>query len=184
MTRIIVRAVPERVDCIAYLRRHLPSAEWVFDERRDAWNTFMRALDLAGQDPCIHLEEDILLTQGFLSKIEAFIDETPHRVLQFFSMRKADLTLGTRFDRNYLMNQCFYLPLSYSRQIREYADQWPRRAEHPTGTDTMINDFLRSRREPYRLHVPSLVQHREVKSAINPRRSSKRQSLTFRDPMP
>lgn len=182
--RLIIRAVPERADCIAYLRRHLPYAEWCFDERRDAWDTFIRALRMAGEDPAVHLEEDILLTRQFRAELDTAIAEYPFAVQQFFSMRKADVTHGTRWDRNYLMNQCFYLPPTYSRQVADYAATWPRRAEHPTGTDTMLNDFLKHRKEGYLLRVPSLVQHREIKSAINARRSSKRQSLTFRDPLP
>ncbi len=45
----------------------------------------------------------------------------------------------------------------------------------------MVADFLKERHMRYYIHVPSLVEHRIGKSLIDPRRSSRRQSLTFRD---
>ena len=51
--------------------------------------------------------------------------------------------------------------------------------EHPNGTDAMVRDFLKDRKEKYWIHCPSLVDHRQGKSVIDPRRSSKRQSFTF-----
>lgn len=179
--RFIVRAVKERIDCIEYLRTHLPQAEWCFDQKRDAMDTFLRAMEMAKDEPCVHMEEDILLTQDFVGKINSAIQKRPDEVIQFFSMRQADIDIGSRYDRNFIMNQCFYLPATYSRQILEYKNKWADIEKHPTGTDLMVNDWLKSIKEPYWLYVPSLVQHRVGKSAIDTRRSSKRQSKTFTD---
>ena len=78
-----------------------------------------------------------------------------------------------------MMNQCFYLPELYSKSIYEYYTTWDKKEEHPTGYDILIADFLKSRKEKYWIHVPSLVQHRKVKSIINSRRGNNRQSKTF-----
>lgn len=177
--RIIIRAVRERAEFIAYLQRELPSAEWCFDERRDAMDTFLRALNMAGDDPVVHMEEDVILCKGFLEKLEREIAARPENVVQFFSMRKADLEIGSRWDNNFLAALCFYLPAGYSRQILSFYDVWPRKAEHPTGLDLTVCDWLKARKEKYWIHVPNLVDHRIAKSAINPKRSTKRQSLTF-----
>jgi hypothetical protein len=69
--------------------------------------------------------------------------------------------------------------------MRQFYDDWAvdNLEDHPNGTDQMVCDFLKSRREKYWLHVPSLVDHRIAVSMIDPRRSSKRQSLTFTDPV-
>lgn len=179
---IIIRAIKDRKDYIEYLHTNLPYANWCFDQKHDAMDTFLRAMRLAGEKPTIHMEEDVLLTRDFMTKILTVISEHPNEVIQFFSMRKDDLTVGSRYDRNYMMNQCFYLPAGYSRIIADYYNIWEGKKEHPTGTDTMISDFLKSRKEKYWLHVPSLVQHRECVSMIDKRRSSKRQSKTFVDP--
>lgn len=181
MTRIIVKAVAERAACVAYLAAKIPDAEFCFDQKRDAWDTFVRAMQMAGSDAHIAMEEDVVLTVGFREKVEQAIAETPERVIQFFSMRKDDTTVGSRWSNSFCMNQCTYYPATYASKIVSFAVQWPSRGKHPTGTDLMVNDFLRGRREKHWLHVPNLVDHLPLKSQIS-RRSKSRQSLTFVNP--
>jgi hypothetical protein len=181
--RYIIRAVKDRVEFIAYLQKHLPQSEWCFDKTRNAMDTFLDAMKMAGDDACVHMEEDILLTQDFVHKINAEIAQRPNELIQFFSMRNADLIEGSRHDKSYMMNQCFYLPAGYSRMIYEFYANWNGKIKDPTGTDIMINDWLKIRKEKYWISIPSLVEHRICKSAINPRRSSKRQSKTFVNPI-
>lgn len=182
-TRIIVRAVSSRVDCVEYLRRNLPDAEFLFDSTGNAMDTFLRAMEMAGDAPCVHMEEDIYITRDFIGKIERAISRNPSDVIQFFSMRGADITIGSRYDygRSFMMNQCFYLPAGYSRMIRDYYPDWPQKDYHKTGYDILIADFLKGRKEKYFIHVPSLVQHRIGVSVINPKRPRVRQSKTFSD---
>jgi len=182
MTRIIIRAVRDRTEFIVYLQSRLPQAEWCFDKTRNAMDTFLSAMEMAGDEPAVHMEEDVILTRGFVEKLEAAIAERPHEVIQFFSMRKADLTIGSRYDGNFMMNQCFYLPAGMSRKLLEFRPEWKQADKHPTGFDILMADYFKSVRLKYWLHVPSLVEHRVCKSMIDPRRSSKRQSLTFEDP--
>lgn len=180
--RILVRAMSQRSDCIAYLKERLPTyAEYLIDTPGNAMGGFLHALATAGDDPCVHMEEDIYLIDRFEEKLLAAIGGRPDEVIQFFSMRKADIEIGSRHEpgRTFLMNQCFYLPAGYSRMIQEYYPRWPRKEEHPTGSDLLIADWLKERREKYWIHVPSLVQHRPGRSLINPRRPQWRQSQTF-----
>ena len=181
--KTIIRTTPERGDYRAYLERHLPDAEWIVDDaRRGARATFIDALRLAGDDPALILEDDIILTEDFMAKALSVCWWHPSSVIQFFSMRGDDLTVGSRWDRKFAMNQCTYFPAGYGPMIADYLPRWPARDQHTSACDILVNDWLRSRREPYWLHVPSLVEHRIGVSAINPSRSSKRQSKTFRDP--
>lgn len=178
----IVKAMPERGAYVADLKQQIPDLQIVLDRKRDAMDTFARSLEAAGGDAAIHLEDDIVLTSNFLEKASRAVAERPDVVIQFFSMRKADLSVGSRWDRNFLMNQCFYAPPGYSALIREYYDTWrtpENLAAHRAPTDVVMRDFFKSRREDYWIHVPSLVDHRIGKSVIDPRRSSKRQSLSF-----
>tara|TARA_Y100001963_G_C6642568_1_gene381712 strand:+ start:228 stop:782 length:555 start_codon:yes stop_codon:yes gene_type:complete len=180
--RIIIKAVRDirRKDNINYLRRMLPTAEWCWDRKRDAMDTFIRAMRMAGDDPCIHLEDDIVLAKDFYRKITNAIKEHPDNVIQFFSMRKADLEVGSRWDNNYLMNQCHYNPAGYSNLIADFFTDWDKKETNASGTDLMLCDFLKSRKEKYWIHVPSLVDHRVGVSMIDPRRAStNRQSKTF-----
>lgn len=178
--KTIIRAIPERSD---YVREYFdeiralnPIMSIDFDSQGAMWN-FYNALSLAGEDSALHMEDDIVITSDFVNKITSAINSRPNEVIQFFSMRQADIDYGSRYDRNFIMGQCFYLPKGYSKMILEY--KWPGIVKDPTGLDLMVNDFLKSRKEKYWIHVPSLVNHRIGKSAINPRRSSKRQSKTF-----
>jgi hypothetical protein len=177
--RVIIRAMPARQDCMDYLSKQLPDAEWCIDKTQNAMDTFAAALQMAGNDACIHMEEDVILTNDFMLKIMAVINCKPNIVIQFFSMRASDVFIGSRFDANFMMGQCFYMPPTYSKQLLEYKANWQGIEKHPTGLDTMLADFLKYRKEKYWIEVPNLVDHKVGKSMIDSRRSSKRQSLTF-----
>ncbi len=122
--RIIIKAVKDRQEFIDYLAERLPHAEFCFDEKRCAFDTFLRSLEMAGDDPAIHMEEDILITKDFVKKANAVITGKPFNLIQFFSMRKKDITVGSRWDNDFLMNQCFYAPPMYSKQMRNFYESW------------------------------------------------------------
>jgi hypothetical protein len=180
--RYIVRAMPEREQFLAPIRAELPALEVVWDRSRNAIETWLAALECAGNDAAIHLEDDILPTRGLLAKLDRAIIEHPDHVIQFFSLRRADRQLGSRWmaGSSFLMLQCCHLPPGYSAELLAYYPHWPRRHTEPGGPDVHIKDWLVHRGgERYWLHVPSLVQHLAVRSLIDPRRSSHRQSPTF-----
>lgn len=181
MVKILIRAVKERGEFIDYLKKHLPQAEWCFDEKQDAMHTFIKGMRMAGDEPCIHMEEDIILTRDFVKKANKVITQKPFSLIQFFSMRKDDIRIGSRWDGKFMMNQCHYNPPYYSNLIADYWERWTKKIDDPMGYDLMMQEFLRERKEKYWISVPSLVDHRVAKSMIDPRRSSKRQSLTFQD---
>lgn len=191
MVKIIIRGVPDRQEYIDYLNRVLPEAVWCMDTRfytepdskiRHMKN-FIDALMMGADIPCVHMEEDIIITKDFINKLNNVITQRPNELIQFFSMRGDDINKGSRYDNNYIMNQCFYLPAGYGRQIAEYYTRWDRLAELPSGSDLMINDWLKTRKEKYWIHVPSLVEHRVTRSMIEKRRPQRRQSKTFIDPV-
>lgn len=179
--KIILRTCNGRERWRDYLISSIPDLIVIQDKTNNAMTTFLEAMLIAGNDPAVHIEDDIILTSNFVSKLESAIKKRPDMVIQFFSMRKADLTIGSRLDygRTFMMNQCFYLPINYSRMIFEYYPDWPQKGVHKTGYDILIADWLKARKEKYWIHVPSLVQHRKCKSIINPRRPNNRQSKTF-----
>ena len=179
--RVLVMTVPES-PYLTYLRARIPQLEVVTDTTRSCLDTFIAQLDVIGPDPALRMQDDIILTMDFLAKATQEIHEHPTSVIQFFSMRADDVTVGSRWDRSYMMNQCCYLPHGYAVLLAEFAPKWrAKHPEHPNADDTMLNDWLRSRKEQYWLSVPSLVQHRVAKSRLGAR-SSKRQSPTFADP--
>lgn len=172
---------------LPYLKANLPAETlWCFDDTGGAMGNFLKMCGMAGDGALVQLEDDIRLTVDFEAKARAVIRRHQFAPIQFFSMRKADLTIGSRWEpgRSFMMNQCCYMPPGMPAALVRFYDTWGRKAEHPTAYDMMMADFMASRRIRYFLHVPSLVDHRPGKSAINPRRATNRQSLTFRDPIP
>jgi len=162
MVKIIIRSVPDRIEYINYLKRVLPEAEWCMDKRYNlnidnklkSMLNFIDALLMSGDEPCIHLEEDIIITKDFINKINSVINQRPNELIQFFSMRKADVEIGSRYDNNFMMNQCFYLPIGYGKLIANFYDTWNKKIDLPSGYDIMMNDWLKSRKEKYWISVP------------------------------
>lgn len=181
--RYIIRGMSKRRAELNYLKQHLPHAEYLIDIPGNAMNGFLEAMWSAGKDASVHMEEDIYLTENFQEKAENVIEDHSDEVIQFFSMRQADIDRGSRYEpgRTFMMNQCFYLPAGYSKAILEYYPEWHQKEIHPTGYDILIADFLKERKEKYFLSVPSLVDHRRGKSLINPKRSNARQAKVFQD---
>ncbi len=178
-----MREIPERRKSIQAILSQVPEAILVWDTTRNAMDTWCKSLEAAGEGPAVNVEDDIQLVPDFRRRLEAAISERPNAVIQFFSMRKADLEIGSRWDRKFSMSQCTYFPPGYSAGLRDFAVSWRLKHDHTnnrTAYDYMVDDWLRSRKEPYWIHVPSLVNHQKFKSIINPRRSSARQSPTFK----
>jgi hypothetical protein len=168
-----------------YVESHIPNLIVLNDKDKDPMGNFMKALEAAGDEAAVHLEDDVILTKNFVKKAEQVISENPARVIQFFSMRKDDLSIGTRIDkgRNFIAALCFYLPPKMSKGLRSYFPNWERIDEHPTGLDLTIADFLKKTRQDYLVYCPNLADHRIGKSAIDSRRRSDRVSKTFIDPV-
>lgn len=179
MIRYIMRTVGD-VDLSEY-RQEIPSLEICRDRKHDAMDTFRLSLEMAGADACVHLEDDVILCEDFVKRVEAEIRKRPDDVIQFFSMRKDDLTIGSRYipGRLFCMNQCYYIPAGMGVELLAYMDRWTRYDEEPNAYDYLMADFFKERRIKYWNVCPNLVDHKAVKSRINPKRSSKRQSFTF-----
>lgn len=151
------------------------------DDNHDAFGNFINAMKYSDK-PCVHLEDDVILTTNFHEKILNAIKEYKENVIQFFSMRKDDLTKGTRFvaGSTFSMNQCFYLPKGMGLKIAEYYKTSKRKFEKGAPYDLMMADYFKENKIRYLIWIPNLVDHVECVSRIDKRRSRKRQSLTFK----
>lgn len=179
--KFIVRTVEPRD--ISTLVDNIPNLIVVKDVKRDAMDTFFRGLEAAEDDCAVHLEDDIILCSDFYNKITQAINENKQDVIQFFSMRKDDLTIGTRYinGSKFMMNQCFYLPKGMSKDLREWAKTavYTPDIVNGAGYDILMANYFKEKKIKYLNWCPNLVDHMECKSIIDSRRSSKRQSLTF-----
>jgi hypothetical protein len=134
-----------------------------------------------GDGPAVVLEDDVILCRDWRSRVEAVIGEHPDVVIQFYSNRAADLTVGSRWEpgRTFLMNQCYYLPPDVALPLHAYTEHWAETSNTPTEYDRAMARWMSETKRRYWLHVPSLVQHLPWRSQIHPRRPRTRQSRTF-----
>lgn len=147
-----------------------------------AWFNHQRAWKIIGEDCGVILEDDIFLCDDFKSKIKKVISEKPNELIQFFSMRSADLHIGSRYDTGskFIMGQCYYLPKGMGKDIYEYSFEYYKTTTHKTcPSDLCVGQYLKSKKIRYWIHIPNLVDHRPCKSMLG-KRSSSRQSLTFK----
>jgi hypothetical protein len=190
--KFIMMTCDGRKEYSNYLNDKIPNLITSYDNFTDpgkfkntSYKNAQQAWKLAEDNPCVQLEDDILLCDDFLNKINKAVSERPNDVIQFFSMRKKDLTEGSRYElgSNFLMHQCYYLPKGMSKKIYNYSFEFEdscKQNEHISPNDLVTRYYFKKNKIKYWLHVPSLVDHRIAKSAIDPRRSSKRQSFTFK----
>lgn len=189
--RVLIRSVPwipERAENARALAILIPSAEIVWDtEPGDSYQNMIRALRIAGDESCLHLEDDITPTENFMAKVVERVNARygPYagakEVHQFFSKRAADLEQGTRLipGRDFSFTCAFYLPAGMA-DAADFLERWPKRAAKPSWYDYALADYFSKHRRSYYNHVPSLVQHNRWKSSIDPRRgTTNRQSPTF-----
>ena len=182
--RYILRTCEGREEYAKYLQSRITGLEICFDDVGGAMQNFVKSLEMAGEDAVVNLEDDIILTKNFTSKLSAVVAGKGDAVIQFFSMRKADREVGSRWDagRNYLMAQCTYFPPKISKGILAFSRKYDRFDHQSHPLDSMVGAYLAKAKRKYWIHCPSLVDHRIGKSRIDPRRAStNRQSFTFED---
>lgn len=184
--RFICMAIEQRSHIVDYLKLHVPGLEVVWDKHRSARLTWLSVLQHMDSDPCVLLEDDIVLTKNFMAKIMEAISERRSDIIQFHSRVKEDLTIGSRYRSGltYLNNQCVYFPPGFSKKLLLFARDgaesiWE---GHPNGTDFVMAKFLQASKMRYWNHCPSLVEHLPITSTIDPKRSKHRRSTTFCEP--
>ena len=175
----VVRAVKERKPFVDEILKQIPDAVVYYDRFGNAMKSYLHVCkNIIAGEPAVLLEDDIILTSNFREKIEAVISQHPDTLINFFSLSKKYLEPHWKKGREYCMNQCEYFPEGFSLRVVEAYENWPLKEKEPTAYDFLVG-YAWGNNNPYLVWCPSLVQHREVKSIINPRRSSKRQSVTF-----
>jgi len=187
--RFIVQAIERRAGVVAYLQKHIPQLEVSWDSSGKCIGGYLKVLDRAGEDPFVLLEDDILLTQDFLPKIQQAIAQKPDQLIQFHSRCAKDQTVGSRFKggRQFYNHQCVYFPAGIAPQILRFSEQEIYRdfASPRSFSDVLTQDFLHQHRLKYWVSIPSLVDHLPDVSSVDPRRSKsglRRQARVFRDP--
>ena len=186
--RYIVRHtdwVTERVQCVAEMKRQIPNLEVVNDSTHNAMDTFLDAMLAAGNDACVHMEDDLRLCSHFTDKIERAIALADDMPMQFYASSKTITTTTLRAGSTFSSTVCFYLPKGMSKAVYDfYCNEWMHSKYyemHPTGFDIVVNRFFCAHGLKYIYYCPCFVQHEPWTSVINPSRSKKRHSIMFKE---
>jgi len=187
--KIVLTTCSGRENLASSLKNQIPNLIVNFDDFTDtgklkstAYYNWQRSLKLAGDDACLQLEDDIVLCDNFLSRIQDVINKYPNNVIQFFSMRTKDITHGSRWESgsNFLGALCYYLPKGVAKQILLHSYPYLENTEYKhSPSDMCIRDFLVKHKMKYYIQVPNLVDHLPIQSSINPKRPRNRVSKTF-----
>lgn len=176
----LIQNVPQRD--VSILTDQLPNAIVYLDTKKQPLQSFIKTLELAKDDNCIYMEDDIILSKDFIQDTEHFIKQNSDYVINFWTLKKSIKKTTLMAPSSFMSNLCVYIPNKHIKGIIGFYNKgWDRIKEHPTGMDLLVRDYLMSVKQNYWLYHPSLVQHKKVVSAINPRRSKYRQSISFKD---
>lgn len=183
--KIIMRTCQGRERYVDYLVNTVPGIIVAHDRIHDAVDTFALAMEIAGEEEALHIEDDIVVPNDFLQLVESILlEHGKDKIIQMYwsgEKKPTELRLGSSFSAAL----CFYMPAGYSKELLEYYRQGWRRKDTPgQALDWMMADWLQDTKRKY-VHLGySIVQHREGKSAIDSRRSSKRKSKSFMGKLP
>lgn len=181
--KYIIRAVRSRQKFVEEILKQIPEAVVYYDEFGNAREAFVHVCDklIKDDEPCVMLEDDIILCDNFKNKIEKVIAEQPDMLINFFSLSKKFIEPHYKKGREFCMTQCVYFPVGLNRRIVEVYPEWLEVTHHQyLSAVDYLTGYAWGNNRNYFVYCPSLVQHIEGKSMINPKRSSKRQSITFK----
>lgn len=186
--KIIVRTCKGREHYLDYLLSRIPGLIVARDRKHSAADTFMLALEMAGGEEAVHIEDDAIVPIDFRKIVEARVGDMKARYgegvpFQYYLAgppREEHWLSGGSF----MCCVCFYLPVGDSASLLSfYRRGWKREWQESKSQaiDLLIADWLKESKRRYVRVGNSLVQHRVGKSAISPTRSSKRQSKSFQN---
>lgn len=154
------------------------------DEGQGCIQTFIDCLE-DSDDDLLYFEDDAILCKDFEKTFQDVLDNLgKDKLIQLFSLKRVITETTLMNGSTYCGNVCFYIPKELRKEMVKYwYEVWSKSKcyeENPNAMDFLVRDFLKDNKYKYWLVIPNLVQHQEGKSVIDPRRSSKRQSLYFK----
>jgi hypothetical protein len=164
--------------------RELKNFEVIEDIGYGAIPTFLKCL-CNDENDLLYLEDDVILCKDFENELEKVFSELgKDNLIQLFSLKKVITKTTLMNGSTYCGNVGFFIPKEMRLELVKYFNEvWSKSQcykDNPTAMDYLVRDFLKDNKYKYWLVVPNLIQHQEGKSVIDPRRSSKRQSLYFK----
>lgn len=180
----VIRAVREREHFVKEILKDIPEAIVYYDDVfHNAMDSYLYVCkNIVKGQPAVLLEDDVILTSNFKQKIEEVIEEYPEILIKFFDLGKTYKKPHFKKGREYCSNLCEYFPKGFSEKVCNKYEEWKAKdkGKNPTAYDYLVG-YAWGENKPFLVWNPSLVQHRDGKSQINPKRTAKRKSVTFEE---
>ena len=178
--KYLIQNVPQRD--VSILLDQLKDVGLYVDKNKKPLESFIETLKLAKDESALYMEDDIILSKDFIDDTSSFINMNKNNVINFWTLKKSIKETTLMLSSSFMSNLCVYFPNHHIKGLIDFYNKgWSGIKEHPTGMDLMVRDYLVATKTKYWLYQPSLVQHKKIVSAINPKRSKYRQSITFKD---
>lgn len=174
--RIVVLTVPERLYLVESIKCVIPQVEVFCDTNHEKWNYLLKVWDTLKSDSVLWLEDDVLLCNNFLTRVNEYIRYFGENNLInfFYGGSSIDYHTVHLTGSQYLWNQCVYIPKGYTLHFYNYYMNVFRNdlryRKSSFNYDNCIAGCLRWHKLNYWLVRPCLVQHLEVESVINSKR--------------
>ena len=183
--KVVVRTVDfceTRNKNVEILKKEIPQLEVVVDHEKDGYKSFLKACKILNDTGGILLEDDVLLCENFLEKIENIVQEKD-TVYNFFEKPKTYFKTSKVGGSNFLWMQCVYIPPKFGEKCinlyEEFKLNKPKKWQG-MATDCLIAYVLTKYKMKYWRIRPCLVQHLPFKSVIG-KRPTNRQTPFFID---
>lgn len=148
-----------------------------------ATDTYIKSLRELGMEAGMILEDDCIIPDRFMERVDAEIAKRPDDIINFFSRRSDDLTIGERYINggSYSYNVCTYFPKHICTSIADFIE-----AKYLVGsldssdTDIGFQQWMKLNKRRYWQVVPNTVDHAKGPSSIDTSRQWDRSSKTFK----
>lgn len=165
----------------------------IFGEYQEVSNgladeNLLYSLKVSNNEAHLNVEDDLIVSKRFWEIANDRIGRYPNNFISFFTLRNITADKWIR-GKEWLMFQCLYIPKGHSNDIIAYYPTYLQSKRYKdlservknSCCDSFVSEYLASKKIKVLLAYPNLVQHRELKSRIDLRRSTKRQSHCFID---
>lgn len=89
----------------------------------DAMSTFLKSIENSQDCNCLNLEDDIILCDNFIEKINQIVEKYPNKIITFFTLKKRPMGINIENGKTFCMNQCVYMPKWFNKMLLNYSEQ-------------------------------------------------------------
>lgn len=163
----VVMAHTSRIGYLYDISFHLNNPKIVIDNGFfGVWGNAKRAwsaIDI-NSDYGVVVQDDAILCEGFMERVEQFLTEHDGQICSFYYSNDSKWIKPDHFDAPLFHAVCLAIPTHMIQDMIEYCDT----RYEVYGDDMKIKRWLISKNMTCRYSNPSLVQHRDIPSIIDP----------------